>query len=637
MKCLMIYSFLMAGFVSAEVLKIEVGPERELKTLPQAAAKLAELRASSAAASVEIILDGGRYPLSETLSLGQAHSGTAEAPVVWKFSGAAKISGGREIRGFNAGADGLWRVKVPADFRFEQLWVNDKRATRARFPNTGTFPLLAASEQKIEGDTARQTAKLAPESLALFSGKEKSSGLQVLVYHKWDNTRRLVETLDPATGVVTTVGQAMKSWNRWDNSSGLIFENSLALLDAPGEWFLGNGELTYKPRDGEKPDSVVAIAPVTDCLLKINGASHMRFEGLTFSDTGWLAPEGGFDPEQAAASIGAAIELSDAQKIIFHNCTIARTANYGLWCRKGSKDCAVEKCTLEDLGAGGLRVGEKDMPQPGAECGGHHFTDNIIRDGGHVFPCAVGVWIGQSADNELSHNEIANFLYTGVSVGWRWGYAESAAKRNHIVFNHIHHIGNGELSDMGGVYTLGPSEGTVVSNNHIHHIISKTYGGWGLYPDEGSTGILMENNLVHDTKSGGFHQHYGKENIIRNNIFAFATDQQIQYTRPEEHLSFTFEHNIIVWEKGELISGSGWEKGKVAMDHNLYWKSDGSQPHFQARTLAQWQTDKGRDLHSLVADPGFVDPKKGNWTAKNKDALKKIGFIPFDPASAGPR
>ena len=196
----------------------------------------------------------------------------------------------------------------------------------------------------------------------------------------------------------------------------------------------------------------------------------------------------------------------------------------------------------------------------------------------------MAIWVGQSGDNTISHNEISDHYYTGISTGWTWGYTRNLAKNNRIEHNHIHHLGQGVLSDLGGFYSLGPSEGTTLVGNVVHDIYSTTYGGWGLYTDEGSTGVVMRDNLVYNTKTGGFHQHYGRDNVIRNNIFAYSLQWQVQLSRPEAHRSFTFSNNIVYWDRGKLYGGP-FEKAHVVLEKNLFWDASGKPVNFTPVSL----------------------------------------------------
>jgi len=601
---------------------------------------------------VHIIIGAGRYVVTEPVVFTTADSGTEQYPVIYEAARGAKpvFSGGRVIRGFEKGKNGIWKAKVPevkaGKWYFEQLFVNGRRAVRARVPNKLYFNMHKTTEKELKGDSHYlRTTQVDPNDIKGLGGLEEGEIKDIVMtaYHKWCITRRYLTGIDSANNAIITSGGKLRGFSKWVDGTRYRLENFKAALDEPGEWFMErDGTLYYKPRDGEDMSSAEVIAPVAKKFCVFEGdidsqhyVEHIQLKGLTFRYGQYVMGAGGYEPFQAAFAIDAVIMADGARKINIENCEISSIGRYGVWFRRGCRDCSIEHSYLHDLGAGGVRIGEgtmrKDEPW---RTNGITVNNNIIRGGGRIYTSAVGIWIGQSSDNVISHNEIADLFYTGISVGWTWGYHDNLTYRNKIRYNNVHHIGFGVLSDMGGIYTLGPSEGTVISNNVFHDIYSYSYGGWGLYTDEGSSNIVMENNLVYNTKTGGFHQHYGKENIVRNNILAFSREVQITRTRQEEHVSFIFEKNIVIFDNGRLL-GSNWTNEQFKMDNNCYWDITGNEFNFSGASLEQWQ-QRGHDKQSIIAEPGFVNAAERDFRLKpNSPAVTKLGFKPFDYTKAG--
>jgi hypothetical protein len=610
---------------------------------------------------VVVAVRGGTYFLEQTLTFQPADSGTEKSPVIYQAYGDERpiISGGVRLTGWQADDRGRWHTNLPdvkqGKWSFAQLFVNDQRRCRPRSPKKGNHAIAdqLPPSPKAQGRGCDQFVYAGDNIRADWANLDD---VEVVGFHQWAISRMRIAKIDAAKRTVLFTGNTCSptGWGAFGKGARYFVDNVREALSEPGEWYLDRptGELTYVPRPGEQPDQAVVIAPRLEQLVAFVGdvpqkrwVQHVQLRGLTFAHSNWVLPKEGQAFPQAEIGLNAAVAAVGTRHIAIDTCAIRHVGAYAMAFGIGSQHNRIENCELFDMAGGGIKIGHAgpgqwsdtgQVPSDPEHLVSHHAVRNCLMvHGGRLHPAAVGVWIGHSPHNVVQHNQISDFYYTAVSVGWIWGYSPSQAHHNDIGFNHMHTIGQGVLSDMGGVYTLGTSPGTVVHDNHIHDVQSFDYGGWGLYTDEGSTGIVMEKNLVYRCKTGSFHQHYGKENRIQNNIFVCARDQQLQRTRTEPHLSFWLERNIIYWKTGPLL-GSNWNDNNFKLDRNVYWNAAG-QPvqFFGGLTLDQWREKRDQDRNSIIADPRFVAPDKDDFRLQPDSPALKVGFQPLDAAKAG--
>ncbi len=193
----------------------------------------------------------------------------------------------------------------------------------------------------------------------------------------------------------------------------------------------------------------------------------------------------------------------------------------------------------------------------------------------------------------------------------------------------------GVLSDLGGIYTLGLHPDSVIRGNHIHDITAYGYGGWGIYLDQGSSYFRVEENVCHHTKGGGFHLHYGRDNIVRGNAFLYSAGDEFCLSRSEYLLSLIAENNLIGGGQGRLYAGP-WRVPTFRMNHNFYWARCGRVPSFNGLSWAEWQA-RGYDAKSWIGDPLILGPAGDAPVLRPDSPVVQAGFQMPDVTLAGPR
>lgn len=591
--------------------------------------------------------------LNETLRLSAADSN-----ISFEGESGASFFGGVEIGGWKVCADGIWRVELPevkeGKWNFSTIYVNGERRSRPTIPAAGYYESVS-NAFVVEGVS---TGGFAFKPGELPAKLENISDVEVFALHNWATTRARIGELDAKNGLLRFASQRERERSSFDFVRRRYrLENVKEAFTEAGMWYLDrlSGILSYRPLPGETPAGANVVAPRLETLVRIDGTVGVKFENIVFAYQNLVTPETGRFAVQGGWNVPAAVEVAASKDVSFVRCGFTHTDGYAIDVAWNCEGTVVSDSMFCDLGAGGVRIGNFDRSKI-LELGGKRGTtvgNCRITDGGHVFPEGVGVFIGRSSYNTVVSNEIDHLRYSGVSVGWDWDDKRpSKAHHNEIAYNHIHDIGLGLLSDMGMIYLLGRAPGTTVHDNNLHDVSCFTYGGNGIYPDEGSSELKIWNNVVRNAKAKCYHQNYGEENEVFNNIFVDSKMMQWD-CKPQKGSavdSVNMHHNIFVWREGKFFERSwpfvlhmtakereGWMAETpvwqgFSSDSNILWRIDGKEPDFCGMPYSEWVEKSGHERGSFVGNPGFLcDVFSGDCSLASDSPAVRLGFKPVAP------
>ncbi len=507
---------------------------------PFASIKKAISLANSNPKITEIIIREGTYRLSSPLSIERSNL------TIKAFVNENPVISGGDFLPNNWQKDGLgrWKMQVPTYFR--QLFVDEKRAIRARFPNEGKW-----SDQWFQPDTIDIVNKRLVLNHGFPSHFSSIKNAEMHATAWWHWLRQKVVQFDPNSRTVFTATEPSPecSGRKIDFIDRIYFENDIAFLDTENEWFLDSLTHTLYYQSFENPNKKSFVYPITEKLILLKGTaekplSNIRIEGIKFAYTEWNMPaeerksiQAGFWGTQHGKPVfapPAAVMLFWADKCVISNCFFTNLGEGAIALGDGCHNNKVESNRFDDIGSNVIQIGWRTNyigkgKVKETDINNHPLyfsyekqsaipTKNLVNNNHLKNFCTtdrsgVGIWVGNASDNSITHNLLEDFTYSGISVGWRWDTLVNTATNNLIQWNEIRN-GMQYMSDGGGIYTAGRQEGTKILNNWVYDIGGGPVLGEGIYNDEGGSYFEIAYNYVERTKSQAYKFHKNLWNTI---------------------------------------------------------------------------------------------------------------------------
>ena len=515
---------------------------------------------------ITIYMEGGTYAFHEPVFIRPEDSGTKESPTIIRSVGDEKVilSGGISINGWKKQGK-VWVADVPAfngrPLDFRQLWVNGKKAVRAR--DVEDFEKMNRICSVDEKNEILYVPAVSIRRLIDNKGNLKAKYAEMVLHQMWcvANLRiRSVEVQGDSAAIRFHQPESRIQFEHpWPrpmvttdgHNSAFYLTNARELQDVPGEWYhdIDARKVYYYPREGEKMQEAEVIVPAVETLVRVEGTldrpvCHIRFEKITFSYTTWMRPsEKGHVPLQAGMYLtdgyridpkmqrnylnhpldnqgwlgrpAAAVRVVAARQIDFERCRFEHLGSTGLDYEEAVQGGVVRGCLFRDIAGNGLLVGsfspaahETHLPYDPADrrevCTQQHINNCYFTEIGNEDWGCLAIAAGYVGDVNIEHNEISEVPYSGISLGWGWTQTVNCMRNNRVHANLIHHYAK-HMYDVAGIYTLGSQPKSYVTENCVHSIYKPGYvhdpNHWFyLYTDEGSSFITVRDNWTEGEK-----------------------------------------------------------------------------------------------------------------------------------------
>lgn len=515
---------------------------------------------------ITIYMEGGTYAFHEPVFIRPEDSGTKESPTIIRSVDDEKVilSGGISINGWKKQGK-VWVADVPAfngrPLDFRQLWVNGKKAVRAR--DVEDFEKMNRICSVDEKNEILYVPAVSIRRLIDNKGNLKAKYAEMVLHQMWcvANLRiRSVEVQGDSAAIRFHQPESRIQFEHpWPrpmvttngHNSAFYLTNARELQDVPGEWYhdIDARKVYYYPREGEKMQEAEVIVPAVETLVQVEGTldrpvCHIRFEKITFSYTTWMRPsEKGHVPLQAGMYLtdgyridpkmqrnylnhpldnqgwlgrpAAAVRVVAARQIDFERCRFEHLGSTGLDYEEAVQGGVVCGCLFRDIAGNGLLVGsfspaahETHLPYDPADrrevCTQQHINNCYFTEIGNEDWGCLAIAAGYVGDVNIEHNEISEVPYSGISLGWGWTQTVNCMRNNRVHANLIHHYAK-HMYDVAGIYTLGSQPKSYVTENCVHSIYKPGYvhdpNHWFyLYTDEGSSFITVRDNWTEGEK-----------------------------------------------------------------------------------------------------------------------------------------